>query len=129
MDVRVILFGVIVSCFVALSTINFYLISLVRKLEKENERLQPPFQGVLGVPPCSTKDIIKFKINVLRPLYNEVMRKKMKPLGKRNQARAKAESKALFESMLRVGKHTIITPENRKGTRASNKAKAIRESL
>lgn len=37
------LFGIVVVCVLALSTINFYLISLVRRLERENERLQPPF--------------------------------------------------------------------------------------
>lgn len=49
-------------------------------------------------------------------------------LGKRNEARRKAESKALFGSMLKA-KHTIVTPTPKKGTRQSNKAKAIREQL
>ena len=56
------------------------------------------------------------------------MKKRTKPLGKRNEARRKAESQALFQTMLNT-KHTIVTPENRKGTRASNKAKAIKESM
>ena len=43
MDARTILFSIVVLCVMALSTINFYLIRLVRKLERENERLQPPF--------------------------------------------------------------------------------------
>ena len=57
------------------------------------------------------------------------MRKKTKPLGKRNQARAKAESQALFHAMLLNGKHTIVVPEHRKGSRMANKAKAIKESF
>ena len=43
MDARTILFSIDVLSVMALSTINFYLIRLVRKLERENERLQPPF--------------------------------------------------------------------------------------
>ena len=48
-------------------------------------------------------------------------------LGKRNEARRKAESKALFSSMLKA-KHSVITPATKKGTRSENKRKAIRES-
>ncbi len=48
-------------------------------------------------------------------------------LGKRNEARRKAESKELFQSMLK-SKHTIVTPEKFRGTRQSNKNKAIKES-
>lgn len=43
MDVRVILFGTAILGTLVLSTINFYLISVVRKQQKEIERLQPPF--------------------------------------------------------------------------------------
>lgn len=50
----------------------------------------------------------------------------MKPLGKANEARRKAESQALFQSMLK-SKHTVITPANRKGTRSENNRKAIDE--
>jgi hypothetical protein len=49
-------------------------------------------------------------------------------LGKRNEARRKAESQALFTSMLK-SKHLIVTPATKKGTRQSNKAKAIKESM
>jgi hypothetical protein len=49
-------------------------------------------------------------------------------IGKRNEARRKAESQALFTSMLKAGKHTLVTPDKFKGTRQSNKNKAIRES-
>ena len=48
-------------------------------------------------------------------------------LGKRNEARRKAESKELFQSMLKA-KHTIVTPEKLRGTRQSNKSRAIKES-
>lgn len=50
-------------------------------------------------------------------------------LGKRNEARRKAESKALFGQMLKAGKKQIVTPDKYKGTRQSNKNKAIKESL
>ena len=56
------------------------------------------------------------------------MKKKTKKLGKANEARRKAESSALFQSMLKAGKHNVVTPEKYKGTRQSNKNKAIRES-
>lgn len=52
----------------------------------------------------------------------------MSMLGKRNKARSKAENKALFGAMLKAGKHNVVTPEKYKGTRQSNKNKAIRES-
>ena len=52
----------------------------------------------------------------------------MSMLGKRNKARSKAENKALFSAMLKAGKHNVVTPEKYKGTRQSNKNKAIRES-
>jgi hypothetical protein len=49
-------------------------------------------------------------------------------LGKRNEARRKAESKELFGQMLRAGKKQVVTPDKFKGTRQSNTNKAIRES-
>lgn len=60
--------------------------------------------------------------NVRPPCYTTGM------LGKRNEARRKAESKHLFGQMLKAGKHTIITPKQHRGTRQSNNNKAIRES-
>lgn len=55
-------------------------------------------------------------------MYNKTM------LGKRNEARRRAESQALFQQMLKAGKKQIVTPKEYKGTRQSNKAKAIKES-
>jgi hypothetical protein len=49
-------------------------------------------------------------------------------LGKRNEARRKAESQSLFHSMLKA-KHTIVTPKNKKGTRSEQKRNAIKEDL
>jgi hypothetical protein len=49
-------------------------------------------------------------------------------LGKRNEARRKAESQALFHTMLKT-KHKVITPAPKKGTRSENKRNAIKESL
>jgi hypothetical protein len=49
-------------------------------------------------------------------------------LGKRNEARSKAENAALFQAMLKAGKHNVVTPKQHKGTRQSNNNKAIRES-
>lgn len=46
-------------------------------------------------------------------------------LGKRNEARRKAESQALFHSMLKEGKKQVITPKKYKGTRQSNLRKAL----
>jgi hypothetical protein len=60
-------------------------------------------------------------------MYNKAMKKTKKPLGKANEARRKAESKALFESML-LNKHNVVIPSNRKGSRQANKQKAIKES-
>ena len=54
------------------------------------------------------------------------MKKNKKPLGKVNEARRKAESKALFESML-LSKHLVVTPAYRKGSRSANIRKAIAE--
>lgn len=48
-------------------------------------------------------------------------------LGKANEARRKAESKELFRQMLK-SPHLVNTPEKYKGSRQSNKAKAIKES-
>jgi hypothetical protein len=49
-------------------------------------------------------------------------------LGRRNEARRKAESKELFGQMLKAGKKQVVTPDRYKGSRQSNNAKAIRES-
>ncbi len=49
-------------------------------------------------------------------------------LGKRNEARRKAESQALFHTMLKT-KHKVITPAPKKGTRSESKRNAIKESL
>jgi hypothetical protein len=49
-------------------------------------------------------------------------------LGRRNEARRKAESKELFGQMLKAGKKQVVTPDKYKGSRQSNNAKAIRES-
>jgi hypothetical protein len=48
-------------------------------------------------------------------------------LGKRNEARRKAEARALFSSMLKAP-HLVEQPKKYKGTRQSNKANAIKES-
>ncbi len=52
----------------------------------------------------------------------------MKKLGKANEARRKAESQALFFDMMK-NPHLVNTPKKFKGTRQSNKAKAIKESM
>jgi hypothetical protein len=49
-------------------------------------------------------------------------------LGKRNEARRKAEAKALFSSMLKAP-HLVEQPNKYKGTRQSQKRKAINDSL
>ena len=56
------------------------------------------------------------------------MKKRTKPLGKVNEARRKAESKALFQTML-LTKAGVVVPEYRKGTRSVNNRKAITEQL
>jgi len=61
-------------------------------------------------------------------MYNNLMKKRTKPLGKVNEARRKAESQALFHSMLKA-KHAIITPKPKKGTRSESKRNAIKENL
>jgi hypothetical protein len=55
-------------------------------------------------------------------MYNDFMK-----LGKANESRRKAESKELFRDLLK-SPHLVSTPEKYKGSRQSNKAKAIRES-
>jgi hypothetical protein len=60
-------------------------------------------------------------------MYNNTMKKKKTPLGKVNNAIRKAESELLFKAMLNT-KHTIVTPEYRKGSRQANIRKAIAES-
>jgi hypothetical protein len=66
-------------------------------------------------------------INVVGVLYNVSMKKRKKPLGKANEATRKAHSKELFKSLL-LTKHTVVTPEHRKGSRSANIRKAIKES-
>jgi hypothetical protein len=51
----------------------------------------------------------------------------MNKLGRANEARRKAESQALFQSMLK-SPHLVEMPKKYKGSRQSNKAKAIKES-
>ena len=53
------------------------------------------------------------------------MRKRIKPLGKVNEAIRKAESQALFNAMLKEGKANIITPKKYRGTRQEK----LREAL
>jgi hypothetical protein len=48
-------------------------------------------------------------------------------LDRANEARRKAESQALFQVMLKAP-HLVATPQKYKGTRQSNRAKAIKES-
>jgi hypothetical protein len=55
------------------------------------------------------------------------MKKRTKPLGKVNAARAKAESAALFQSLLKEGKHTVIMPKKYKGTRQTKMREALDE--
>jgi hypothetical protein len=55
------------------------------------------------------------------------MKKRKKPLGKANEARRKAESKELFQSLM-LSPHIVATPTKYKGSRQSNKRKAISES-
>ena len=46
-------------------------------------------------------------------------------LGKRNEARRKAESQALFHSMLKEGKKKVIVPRKYKGTRQEKFREAL----
>lgn len=55
-------------------------------------------------------------------MYNELMK-----LGKANEARRKAESRELFRNLLK-SPHLVSTPGKYKGSRQSNKNKAIKES-
>jgi hypothetical protein len=55
-------------------------------------------------------------------MYNDFMK-----LGKANEARRKVESKELFRDLLK-SPHLVSTPEKYKGSRQSNKTKAIKES-
>ena len=48
-------------------------------------------------------------------------------LNRANEARRKAESQALFQSMLKAP-HLVSTPKKYKGSRQSVNAKAIKES-
>jgi len=48
-------------------------------------------------------------------------------MNKNNEARRKAESQALFQLMLKAP-HLVATQKKYKGSRQSNKAKAIKES-
>jgi hypothetical protein len=49
-------------------------------------------------------------------------------LGKRNEARRKAESEELFKQMLKA-KHTVEEPKKTKGTRKTKESKAIKDQL
>jgi hypothetical protein len=55
------------------------------------------------------------------------MKKKTNKLDMANEARRKAESAELFRELLKAP-HLVATPQKYKGTRQSNKDKAIRES-
>jgi hypothetical protein len=55
-------------------------------------------------------------------MYNHLMK-----LGKANEARRRAESRVLFRDLLK-SPHLVSTPQKYKGSRQSNKAKAIKES-
>jgi hypothetical protein len=46
-------------------------------------------------------------------------------LGKRNEARRKAESQALFHQMLKAGKKQVVVPKKHKGTRQEKLRKAL----
>jgi hypothetical protein len=50
-----------------------------------------------------------------------------KKLGKANEARRKAESQELFRDLLK-SPHLVAMPKKYKGSRQSNKHKAIKES-
>ena len=52
---------------------------------------------------------------------------KIKSMNRNNEARRKAEAKELFRLMLK-SPHLVETPKKYKGSRQSNKAKAIKES-
>ena len=52
---------------------------------------------------------------------------KISSMNRSNEARRKAESKELFRLMLK-SPHLVQTPKKYKGSRQSNKTKAIKES-
>ncbi len=56
------------------------------------------------------------------------MKKRKKPLNKMNEAVRKAHSAELFRSLM-LSPHLVETPATRKGSRQSNKRKAIAEHL
>lgn len=60
-------------------------------------------------------------------MYNRTMKKRKPPLNKLAEATRKAHSAELFKNLL-LTKHTIVTPEHKKGSRSENIRKAIRES-
>jgi hypothetical protein len=49
-------------------------------------------------------------------------------LNRSNEARRKAESQALFHTMLKA-KHAVVVPKPKKGTRSEHKRNAIKENL
>lgn len=55
-------------------------------------------------------------------MYTNLMK-----LGKANEARRKAESQELFRDLMK-SPHLVSIPQKYKGSRQSNKTKAIRES-
>jgi hypothetical protein len=61
------------------------------------------------------------------PEMSVVYAKIISMLGKRNEARRKAEAEALFQSMLK-SPHLVATPKKYKGTRQSTNNNAIKES-
>ena len=64
-------------------------------------------------------------------MYNRTMKKTKKPnkpYGMRTEAIRKALAHEVFESMLK-NPHLVVTPKQYKGSRHSNKRKAISESL
>lgn len=56
------------------------------------------------------------------------MKKNKAPLSKTNNAIRKAYSKELFTSLM-LSPHLVVTPAFRKGSRMTNKRRAINESL
>lgn len=56
-------------------------------------------------------------------MYNKAMK-----LGKANEARRKLESNLLFHKLIK-SPHLVSTPQKYKGSRQSNKNKAIKESM
>lgn len=121
MNVLAWLLGVAVFGALALAAISFYLLKVIADLEKEIAELQPPFQASWGAPIRSNP--IKFKIDVLSPLYNGVMRKR-KHKG--------IENKPYIEAMRELRKSNAATTHdnrpNRLRTRKAIKTQAIKES-